>query len=79
MNEYFNDPRFHFADHPRDMLTAAAYIFMAVGLVLAASFVGAEWQAGTFASMLTWEPRRQRVLAAKLVAPCWDCWPWRSR
>jgi ABC-2 family transporter protein len=68
-NPYYNDPRFHFADHAKDLLTGAAFILMAVGLVLAASSVGAEWQAGTFASMLTWEPRRQRVLAAKLVAP----------
>ena len=69
MNEFYNDPRFHFADHARDLITGAAFIFMAIGLVLAASSVGAEWQSGTFASLLTWEPRRQRVLAAKLVAP----------
>jgi hypothetical protein len=68
-NPYFSDPRFHFADHAKDLLTASAYLFMAVGLVTAASAVGAEWQAGTFASLLTWEPRRQRVLAAKLLAP----------
>ena len=69
MNEFYNDPRFHFADHARDLLTGAAFILMAIGLVIAASSVGAEWQSGTFASLLTWEPRRQRVLAAKLVAP----------
>ncbi len=69
VNEFYNDPRFHFADHARDLITGAAFIFMAIGLVLAASSVGAEWQSGTFASLLTWEPRRQRVLAAKLVAP----------
>jgi ABC-2 family transporter protein len=68
-NPYYNDPRFHFAEHAKDLLTGAAFILMAVGLVVAASSVGAEWQAGTFASLLTWEPRRQRVLAAKLVAP----------
>jgi ABC-2 type transport system permease protein len=38
-------------------------------VVLGASALGAEWQSGTFASLLTWEPRRQRVLAAKLAAP----------
>jgi hypothetical protein len=68
-NPYFQDPRFQFAEHAKDVLTGAAFIFMLIGLVLAASAVGAEWQAGTFASQLTWEPRRQRVLAAKLVAP----------
>jgi ABC-2 type transport system permease protein len=68
-NPYFNDPRFHFADHAKDLVIASAYLLMAAGLIVAASFVGAEWQAGTFASLLTWEPRRQRVMAAKLLTP----------
>ncbi|MDX6254423.1 MAG: type transport system permease protein [Frankiales bacterium] len=68
-NPYFTDPRFHFADHAKDLLTSSTFLLMAVGLIVAASFVGAEWQAGTFASLLTWEPRRQRVMAAKLLAP----------
>jgi hypothetical protein len=29
--------------------------------------VGAEWQAGSFVTLLTWEPRRGRLLAARLV------------
>jgi ABC-2 type transport system permease protein len=65
---YFQDPRFRFADRAKDLLVAAAFIFMLLGLVIGASFIGAEWQSGTFASLLTWEPRRQRVLAAKLMA-----------
>jgi ABC-2 type transport system permease protein len=68
-NPYFSDPRFHFADHAKDLVTTSTYLLMAVGLLLAASFIGAEWQAGTFASLLTWEPRRQRVMATKLLAP----------
>jgi ABC-2 type transport system permease protein len=36
--------------------------------VLAASFVGAEWHAGTIGTLLTWEPRRIRVLGSKIVA-----------
>lgn len=36
--------------------------------VLAASFAGAEWRAGTVATLLTWEPRRLRVFAAKAMA-----------
>jgi ABC-2 type transport system permease protein len=69
LDEYYQDPRFHFAAHAKDLLTGAAYILMMLGLVVAASAVGAEWQSGTFASLLTWEPRRQRVLVAKVVAP----------
>jgi ABC-2 type transport system permease protein len=65
---YFQDPRFHFADHAARLLSAGAFIFMMLGLLIGASFIGAEWQAGTFASLLTWEPRRQRVLGAKLTA-----------
>jgi ABC-2 type transport system permease protein len=67
-NPYFQDPRFHFADHAANLLSSAAFIFMMLGLLIGASFIGAEWQAGTFASLLTWEPRRQRVLGAKLTA-----------
>ena len=35
--------------------------------VLSASFIGAEWHAGTVATMLTWEPRRPRVLLSKVI------------
>jgi ABC-2 type transport system permease protein len=61
------DPRFH--------LTDLAQIFkgMTVPLVilawlLAASFVGAEWRAGSVTTELTWESRRARLLAAKAGA-----------
>jgi hypothetical protein len=36
--------------------------------VVGASFVGAEWHAGTMAATLTWEPRRLRLLLAKAAA-----------
>jgi ABC-type transport system involved in multi-copper enzyme maturation permease subunit len=39
-----------------------------LGWLLGASLVGAEWHAGTMATLLTWEPRRVRVLLAKLIA-----------
>lgn len=35
---------------------------------LGASFLGAEWKAGTIESQLVWEPRRRRLLAAKFAA-----------
>jgi ABC-type transport system involved in multi-copper enzyme maturation permease subunit len=34
---------------------------------LGASFVGADWHAGTITTLLTWEPRRLRVIMAKLA------------
>jgi len=43
-------------------------LFMIGALVLGASFLGADWGAGAIATQLTWEPRRTRVLAAKIVA-----------
>lgn len=63
---FFNDPRFSFHDHVRDLVIAGVMIGGLVGFVASASFIGAEWQAGTMAGLLMWEPRRQRVLAAKV-------------
>ena len=52
----------------RDILVGTSFVFSALGLVLGASFIGAEWHWGTIATLLTWEPRRTRVLVAKLLA-----------
>jgi ABC-2 type transport system permease protein len=65
---FYRDPRFSFHDHVRDLLTTGCVIGSLVGLILAASLIGAEWQAGTFASLLTWEPRRLRVATTKVAA-----------
>lgn len=51
-----------------DVFLGAALILVIVGWVLGASFIGAEWHAGTVTTLLTWEPRRGRVMAAKIVA-----------
>ncbi|MGH8972375.1 MAG: hypothetical protein ACRD0C_04145 [Acidimicrobiia bacterium] len=49
-------------------LTVAA-IFLAVGgLIGGAVVVGGEWKAGTVGTLLTWEPRRRRLHAARLGA-----------
>ena len=39
-----------------------------VGFLLAATFIGAEWSSKNLVAWLFWEPRRLRVMAAKLVA-----------
>jgi ABC-2 type transport system permease protein len=65
---FYSDPRFSFHDHVRDLLGTGCVIGSLLGLILAASLIGAEWQAGTFATLLTWEPRRLRVAAAKVAA-----------
>lgn len=47
--------------------TISVLTYMMV-VVLGASAVGAEYRAGTVTTMLTWEPRRVRLLAARLGA-----------
>lgn len=41
---------------------------LVVAAVIGASFIGAEYKAGTIETTLVWEPRRGHVLAAKLAA-----------
>ena len=47
---------------------AAGLIVIVIGLVIGASMVGASWQTGTITTILTWEPRRIRWLASRLIA-----------
>jgi ABC-2 type transport system permease protein len=51
-----------------DILRGTSVTLIVVGWLLGASLAGAEWAAGTMTTLLTWEPRRLRVLFAKLVA-----------
>jgi ABC-type transport system involved in multi-copper enzyme maturation permease subunit len=60
------DPRFHLTDLPRTF-DALSLVFIFAMWGLAASFVGAEWEAGTIGTLLTHEPRRGRVIVAKVV------------
>ena len=50
------------------VLGASAFLFLLMAVLGGSSFIGAEYRAGTFTTLLTWEPRRLRVLAAKLLA-----------
>jgi ABC-2 type transport system permease protein len=61
------DPRFRLTA-VADVLAGSSGFLITLLLVLGASFVGAEWHAGTMATFLTWEPRRVRVFAAKFLA-----------
>jgi hypothetical protein len=48
---------------------AVCAFFLAVGgMIGGASVAGAEWRAGTVATVLTWEPRRTRLLGARMLA-----------
>ena len=64
---FYSDPRFHLTAL-RDVFLGTAFILVVGGWLLGASFMGAEWHAGTLGTLLTWEPRRLRVFVAKLAA-----------
>jgi ABC-type transport system involved in multi-copper enzyme maturation permease subunit len=62
-----DDPTFRLTSY-RQVAEGLSGLFIAVLMILAASFIGAEWHAGTITTQLTWEPRRNRVLGAKAIA-----------
>lgn len=64
---FYRDPRFHLTAL-RDVFLGTAFVLVVGGWLLGASFMGAEWHAGTLATLLAWEPRRLRVFVAKLAA-----------
>src|SRR5688572_4768365 len=61
------DPRFNYADMT-EMLQGFGIPFLMLGWIVGASFIGAEWQNRMLTTTLTWEPRRIRVLVAKMLA-----------
>lgn len=50
------------------LLRGLSVNLIVMGWLVGASLAGAEWAAGTMTTLLAWEPRRVRVLLAKLVA-----------
>lgn len=61
------DPRLNYVEVV-DAVTELAFPFMMLGWIMGASFIGAEWNNRTMTTLLTWEPRRVRVLVAKILA-----------
>ncbi|MGH2718171.1 MAG: ABC transporter permease subunit [Actinomycetota bacterium] len=66
--DFYSDPRFSFAENAVNLLITAVTLAAVIGFVVGAGFVGAEWTNGTFPLLLTWEPRRIRVLVAKALS-----------
>lgn len=56
---------FRYSTEVRDALKALTVGLSLLGFLLGASFIGAEWSAGTLPSLLTWESRRSRVITGK--------------
>jgi ABC-2 type transport system permease protein len=50
-----------------DTLRGTSFILLVLGLVIGASAVGADWQTGSMATLLVWEPRRIRVLTVRAI------------
>lgn len=50
------------------ILPFASLALLFIAAILPASFVGAEYRSGTMENLLLWEPRRMRVMGAKLAA-----------
>jgi hypothetical protein len=50
------------------ILMVTAFLLAVGGLFAGASVAGAEWRAGSMATLLTWEPRRVRVFVARMTA-----------
>ncbi|HJT38612.1 MAG TPA: ABC transporter permease subunit [Actinomycetota bacterium] len=61
------DKRFYLRNLP-DILKHVSAMAAIVAWLLGASFIGGEWRSGSFATLLTWEPRRTRVMIAKAAA-----------
>jgi hypothetical protein len=49
-------------------ISACAFFLAIGGMIGGASVAGAEWRAGTVGTVLTWEPRRARLLTARMGA-----------
>jgi ABC-2 family transporter len=63
----FEDKRFHLTAI-MDLFKHLSVWFAIIAWLLAASYIGAEWRTGMMATLLTWEPRRVRVMVAKVLA-----------
>lgn len=61
------DPKFHLRQLDQAYRTTAP-LLISGAFVIGASSVGADWHAGLMPTVLTWEGRRHRVFAARLVA-----------
>ena len=67
VSPYGVDRLFHLSSL-RGVLEGTSPILVIASWLLGASVIGADWHAGTVTTALTWEPRRVRLLLAKLAA-----------
>jgi ABC-type transport system involved in multi-copper enzyme maturation permease subunit len=63
----FLTQEFRLASLP-EILMGTSPVLVSLGWMLGASAIGADWHTGHLTTILTWEPRRGRVVAAKVAA-----------
>ena len=63
---FYEEP--NFVDNLNEFLPVAALMLALAGALVGATFVGADWSAGTVGTHLLFEPRRGRVFASKAGA-----------
>jgi ABC-2 type transport system permease protein len=64
---WVEDPRFDYSEF-NWIISSLGIPLIALGWLVGASFLGAEWHSRSITTLLTWEPRRNRVLVAKAIA-----------
>ena len=53
-----------------DAFQHGAFVLIVIGLVIGSSSIGADWQSGTMATLLTWESRRTRLFTVRFLVVC---------
>jgi ABC-2 type transport system permease protein len=66
--DQFGKPKTVFTEAMPELLLGTSYLLVFAAFLIGASFVGAEFSSGAIGNWLTFEPRRLRVYAGKLVA-----------
>jgi hypothetical protein len=67
-DSYYEDPRYRAVDQLPLAATGTAVAWALLACMIGATFAGAEWAHKTMVALLFWEPRRLRVIGAKLAA-----------
>ncbi|MDP9397200.1 MAG: hypothetical protein M3P96_04965 [Actinomycetota bacterium] len=67
-DQMYLDPRFRVVTQLPELILASSVTWAMVAFLVGASALGADWSSRTLPALLTWEPRRSRVLLTKLAA-----------
>ena len=68
VENFYYDPRFRVVEQLPELIVGSSVTWAMVAFLVGASALGADWSSRTLPALLTWEPRRVRVLLTKLAA-----------